>query len=104
MLKDLKLSGFKTVTDIDSEFPSIIGLAAFKESSGRQPFRPVREWLILNGMNAGRFTSFFGAPCIADTHDCIGILEAKLSEGHLKIMRVRISLEPINQRGGHATE
>lgn len=31
-------------------------------------------WLICNGMNAGRWTLFFGSPCIADIPDCKDIV------------------------------
>lgn len=90
----LKLSGLGTAGDSDSELPSIVGLAAYRLATSRLG-SPVREWLILNGMMAGRFTSFFGAPCVADSHDCVGILESRLESENLTVVRVRISLESL---------
>lgn len=91
----LKLSGLGTASDSDSELPSIVGLAAYRLAAKPKFGSPVREWLILNGMMAGRFTSFFGAPCIADSHDCVGILEARLESEDLTVVRVRVSLESL---------
>ena len=92
---DLKLCGLGTASDADSELPNIIGLAAYRLAVESKFGSPVREWLILNGMMAGRFTSFFGAPCIADSHDCVGILEARLESEDLTVVRVRVSLESL---------
>lgn len=34
------------------------------------PNNGVHEWLITNGMNMGRWTSWFGVNCLADISDC----------------------------------
>lgn len=92
----LKLSGLGAATVSGSELPCIVGLAAYRESVGSKTKPSVREWLVLNGMNAGRFTSFFGAPCVADTFDCLSILEARLESEELVVVRVCISLESMS--------
>jgi len=32
------------------------------------------QWLTCNGMNAGRWTLYFGPPCLADSSDCRSIV------------------------------
>lgn len=92
---DLKLSGLSTMTENIQPLPSIVGVAAYVEDDedhGRTLKKPpLRKWLILNGMNAGRWTMFFGAPCIADLPDCVQLLQSHIERiPELKVVRYEI--------------
>lgn len=89
----LKLSGSPTMTDSSEPLPTIVGLAAYREVSIQTGRPPVRNWLILNGMNTGHFTSFFGAPCIADYLDCFGTLQA-LMEQYPDLVVIKYEISP----------
>lgn len=62
-------------TDESEEFPEIEGYAVYKLEVWKEGKPRVRTWAILNGMNSGRWTRFFGPHCIADTVDCRKIAE-----------------------------
>lgn len=61
-----------TVTEINEPVPTLTVKAMFKPSDDRK----LKRWLICNGMNAGRWTLFFGAPCLSDTVDTESIRAA----------------------------
>lgn len=70
-----KLSGMESVTEDGGSFPEIQSFAIYQIADNG-----IRDWAVLNGMNAGRKTCFFGAPNIADNHDSIKIAEAMMAE------------------------
>lgn len=40
----------------------------------------VKEYMVANGMNMGRWTSHFGVHCLADTPDCRGYIKNRQEE------------------------
>lgn len=53
------------VTELNEPVPILTVKAMYKPSDDGK----LKRWLICNGMNAGRWTLFFGAPCLSDTVD-----------------------------------
>ena len=83
-----------TVTELNEPVPTLTVKAMYKSSStgdGDEPFS-FKKWLICNGMNAGRWTLFFGAPCISDTVDTDSI---RIANQTLECTVVEFSLNPV---------
>ena len=70
-----------TATTENDKFPYIQGICLYRiKKDQKNQKNEIREWAILNGMNAGRFTSFWGAPCVGDTYDSLLIAEAMMEQ------------------------
>jgi hypothetical protein len=78
----LHLCGLLSVSEEKDDQPYIRGVGLYRMTSNG-----IREWAVLNGMNAGRFTCFFGAPNIGDTYDSLKIAEALIEADSTLILK-----------------
>lgn len=91
----MKATRQNTMTEDGNPLPVIVGYCAYKLAEMKNSIRKelkIRHWLILNGMNAGRYTIDFGPHCIADNHDCINILKANQEWEELHVEPVTITV------------
>lgn len=74
-MKDVMIKPMNRLSSEGDAFPSLGCTAIYRVDEHN-----ARQWAVLNGWQAGRWTFQFGPNCLADDHDTKGIAEAMIRD------------------------